>query len=934
MTAAVLPPCARPAVQVPIPKRHTGPHGSRRTTLGYFYLIRFLKSVRPSGYNLRFHICRERIAEDSKSRETGLSDSCACQCLLGEMSTDRPKRNIIKKKYDISDGMPWCEERLVRKVLFLSLREFRDTHRAMHTHSHRHTRVSENTRLQRKTKALPRMTRARQSAHTPQQRAAQRPPNTTANTHTAKHLQGRAQRNNPSQDSHTPKSKCTLQKVRTQSKMKRTVQHAHLQENTHAFRKNSVTTRMLRSHKKQNARRLPSSRYTETAKKVHAPQQKHSVKNSSAPGNTRTLLSPHVAARALRSHGPMSLKGSRVNGISRCRSVLSASWSWSLSARPQERRHAGIHRLKDEPASTRPRVQAQRKFAQSPPSSPGPAVLRTPSRSNHVHNLSVVPCLTRRRPKTEDFLSFLCLRGSAALPSNMAFTASRRAKEPSGAQHLTSCLSTNHRTAAEGKTINMISRTTGQRDFKSLRGRPECSAVGGSFCPPTARAMRRRERERREMEEEEEEEQQQKRRREGTEGTEGDRREGAESHLLRPRQLSLHVKTTAKVAMVTGLCEQTTLRVRSLPTLQHSPGMESRHCPRPFDTCTPQIQDTTNKHLAWHSRHQLPRNQHLPLHHCAVSDYYSNPMTFGSLQNAGRHSERSPPLTNGPVKRTVSEQPGVLRSSRRRRGLPPDITILNGFSSGGSSSKKCRTVPLCDVPSESEIPRRDDSCNKDLSHIGAIPCSQEDGLKRDSCGHVGGTKAERDSCVDKDQRGGVNIEELTLASVSAQEPSKEKVYLTVTSTHCDLSHVGEDPCCHATDEGVQRHPRTSVKTPKPTTETADHRPVCRAAAAVRTTMLKAALNSVTTDPPAMHNPKGPSKNKAKCTPTASSYSIHDSKGAAKDSSDGHTEGPTEDRAPVSSCHSTSKGSVKSLTQTRSTTSAIKTRTSPRTLLRR
>lgn len=50
--------------------------------------------------------------------------------------------------------------------------------------------------------------------------------------------------------------------------------------------------------------------------------------------------------------------------------------------------------------------------------------------------------------------------GSAALPSNMAFLASGREKEPSD-MHLTSCFSTNHRTAAEGKNMSMFSRTTG-----------------------------------------------------------------------------------------------------------------------------------------------------------------------------------------------------------------------------------------------------------------------------------------------------------------------------------------------------------------------------------------------------------------------------------------------------------------------------------------
>ncbi|XP_077599970.1 protein Jumonji [Stigmatopora nigra] len=41
------------------------------------------------------------------------------------MSKERPKRNIIHKKYDDSDGIPWSEERLMRKVLYLSLKEFR-----------------------------------------------------------------------------------------------------------------------------------------------------------------------------------------------------------------------------------------------------------------------------------------------------------------------------------------------------------------------------------------------------------------------------------------------------------------------------------------------------------------------------------------------------------------------------------------------------------------------------------------------------------------------------------------------------------------------------------------------------------------------------------------------------------------------------------------
>ncbi|XP_049889798.1 protein Jumonji isoform X2 [Epinephelus moara] len=68
----------------------------------------------------------------------------------------------------------------------------------------------------------------------------------------------------------------------------------------------------------------------------------------------------------------------------------------------------------DGPAKKRPRLQAQRKFAQSQPNSPS----TTP-----------VKDLSRRKPKTEDFLTFLCLRGSSALPSNMAYFGSSQEEE-------------------------------------------------------------------------------------------------------------------------------------------------------------------------------------------------------------------------------------------------------------------------------------------------------------------------------------------------------------------------------------------------------------------------------------------------------------------------------------------------------------------------
>lgn len=82
----------------------------------------------------------------------------------------------------------------------------------------------------------------------------------------------------------------------------------------------------------------------------------------------------------------------------------------------------------DGPARKKPRLQAQRKFAQSHPCSPNATPLKV------LDALSPTPAallnhLTRRKPKTEDFLTFLCLRGSSALPSNMTYFGSAKDDE-------------------------------------------------------------------------------------------------------------------------------------------------------------------------------------------------------------------------------------------------------------------------------------------------------------------------------------------------------------------------------------------------------------------------------------------------------------------------------------------------------------------------
>lgn len=226
---------------------------------------------------------------------------------------------------DISDGMPWCEERLVRKVLFLSLREFRDTHRTTHKHSYIHTRThkctSKNPLLHAPRQTLPN-THARRSVHMPQQKVTHRPQNThtqkNTHMHISKHLHphehnNKRQKINLAQGSHTPKNKTThsLQNVQTHSKMctgtlTHTVQHTHLQGNTHMFQKNSVSTRTLRSQKTQNTPPL-SSKCTEAGKDAHRIQ--HSVKRPRTPEDSQTLLSTPVPARTLRSHTSTTLSG-------------------------------------------------------------------------------------------------------------------------------------------------------------------------------------------------------------------------------------------------------------------------------------------------------------------------------------------------------------------------------------------------------------------------------------------------------------------------------------------------------------------------------------------------------------------------------------------------------------------------------------------------
>ncbi|KAK9957227.1 hypothetical protein ABG768_011491 [Culter alburnus] len=88
----------------------------------------------------------------------------------------------------------------------------------------------------------------------------------------------------------------------------------------------------------------------------------------------------------------------------------------------------GSEYSEDCPAKKRPRLHAQRKFAQSQPNSPSttPVKMADPSLPTPLTHITF---LSKRKPKTEDFLTFICLRGSPALPSNMAYFGSSQDEE-------------------------------------------------------------------------------------------------------------------------------------------------------------------------------------------------------------------------------------------------------------------------------------------------------------------------------------------------------------------------------------------------------------------------------------------------------------------------------------------------------------------------
>nr|XP_040045263.1 protein Jumonji [Gasterosteus aculeatus aculeatus] len=147
--------------------------------------------------------------------------------------------------------------------------------------------------------------------------------------------------------------------------------------------------------------------------------------------------------RQLDGDGPPNSNGSLANGqLNGSGSKGSHKEDGSLRSQG----HGSREYNEDGPPKKRPRLQAQRKFAQSQPNSPSTTPVKVADPGSLNTAVATVPStslsslsssslslsiqeLSRRKPKTEDFLTFLCLRGSSALPSNMAYFGSSQEEE-------------------------------------------------------------------------------------------------------------------------------------------------------------------------------------------------------------------------------------------------------------------------------------------------------------------------------------------------------------------------------------------------------------------------------------------------------------------------------------------------------------------------
>ena len=233
---------------------------------------------------------------------------CVCVCVC-----------VCVYSQDVSDGMPWCEERLVQKVLFLSLKEFRAARRTntQGPHRLRHGATAQNQ--QRKTRPKPR-SHARTKNKTPVSQDVPNPKHVRWQTHMLENTEEELTPPQMSRDTCSPQSKCDgfqatqmLVQVPPAAKVTRIRQITGALENSHSLPSSPVTQpRTLRSHKAQNILAfLNTSKPQCTA--TLTPQDTSPVRYAEGLNNVCVVPStstPTVPTRILRSHTPTP----RLNG--------------------------------------------------------------------------------------------------------------------------------------------------------------------------------------------------------------------------------------------------------------------------------------------------------------------------------------------------------------------------------------------------------------------------------------------------------------------------------------------------------------------------------------------------------------------------------------------------------------------------------------------
>lgn len=301
-------------------------------------------------------------------------------------------------------------------------------------------------------------------------------------------------------------------------------------------------------------------------------------------------------------------------------------------------------------------------------------------------------------------------------------------------------------------------------------------------------------------------------------------------------------------------------------------------------------QDTpSSKHLPQHRNHQLPLNQ------CDQSQHTSSHGLLTGLQNSGKYPGETPAQQQP----SVSENLGAVRSSRRKRGLPPETspTPKNPFSSHSNRTLRCSAV---DVETDSAEAREKEAESPEcvlvecLSHVDQTIGGQVTELGRS---HMGEMRLVKGRFVS-----GEKEDKLSLVSITTLESYEEK-----DEFRRDLSPV---LCRHL--RGPRRNPTA------PSSARLSRTTGSRTRAARVSVLPKAAANSVKpSSAPAEHGRTKP----------AGGGSLRCSQCPAGDGSGVGVESAV-DRSV------SSKGSTGYFSRIQSSTSATKTRTSPRVLAKR